>query len=151
MWKEVRAGTRLALARLIEVLEEAGFAPMLESQPPHDGPDRPALQPDWARPRLLAWQSLQPFDEDVDVFLAGLGERIDACQDAQARGDALGLLRCAGSLAERGEALGLPVLVHAAEEVRRACEDRNPLAAHKAVEELTGIAQRLWRGQCPLV
>ncbi len=86
------------------------------------------------------------FELAIEVFLVRLGERIDACQDAEARGDVLGLLHCAATIAEHGEALGFAVLVRATREIRKVCAERSPSAIRKAVEELTEVAQRIRRG-----
>jgi hypothetical protein len=154
MYSDLHTRTRLAIERLITILEDADFAPALNVSDLVGAPEPSALECEGgpSRPRALTVRSTRSDDPDldfaIDVFLLRLGERVDACQDAEARGDVIGLLRCAGVLATHGEALGFPVLVRAAHEIRSACAESNPDTIRKSVEELSEIAQRIWRGYC---
>ena len=160
MWSDARARVSFAIQRLLRLLEESDCEAILSL------PDPPfrAEGDDWIdwptdelslRPRALAIRSARALDPDlefaIDAFLLRLGERVDACQDAEATGDLQTLHRRVGELALHCDALGFPALAQAAGEIQAACSDRNPSGIRKAVEELTETAQRVWRVYCSAI
>jgi hypothetical protein len=72
----------------------------------------------------------------IDAFVVGLGETVDALQDAEAAGQLDALRRQAEALATRTRELGYESLADAA----------NPVAAHKAVADFTELSKRVRRG-----
>ncbi len=85
-------------------------------------------------------------EEQIDTFIAALGERVDQLQDTEASGDLTGLERLANALAKESEELGYPALRGSALDVAIACSDPNPQTAHKAIVDLTELCQRIRRG-----
>jgi hypothetical protein len=86
------------------------------------------------------------FDERIDRFVVGLGERVDAFQDAERLGDRTALATLAEALRSEADALGYPPLSDAAAQVALACSDPSPEALRKSVLDLTEITQRVRRG-----
>ncbi|MDJ0789146.1 MAG: hypothetical protein QNK05_20255 [Myxococcota bacterium] len=85
-------------------------------------------------------------EEAIDEFVVGLGERVDALQDAEAGGDLEDLSKRAFDLVERSRTLGYGPMCDAAQELLRACESPPGDAVHKAVADITEIAKRIRRG-----
>jgi hypothetical protein len=85
-------------------------------------------------------------EERLDTFVVGLGETVDALQDAEAAGDHGLLARLAADLARVAEELGYPPMAEVASRVVAACQEASPEAAHKAIWNLTELAQRIRRG-----
>ncbi len=85
-------------------------------------------------------------EERLDGFIATLGERIDHLQDAEAAGEMDGLRTLGMELARDGDAMGYPALVAAVQRVIEASGDAQPEATHKALVDLTELAQRVRRG-----
>lgn len=85
-------------------------------------------------------------EERLDAFVVGLGERVDALQDAEAAGNHALLARLARDLANVAEELGYPPMGEVAMRVAAAGREGSPEATHKAVFELTELAQRIRRG-----
>jgi hypothetical protein len=82
----------------------------------------------------------------IDAFVVGLGETVDALQDAEAAGQLDALRRQAEALATRTRELGYESLADAARQIREACDEANPVAAHKAVADFTELSKRVRRG-----
>jgi len=96
---------------------------------------------------LVSTRATEPeLEERIDAFVIGLGETVDALQDAEAAGDHAVLARRATALAVLAGELGYPPLVEAAERIAQASREHSPEAAHKAVAEVTDLAQRIRRG-----
>jgi hypothetical protein len=82
----------------------------------------------------------------IDAFVVRLGETVDALQDAESAGQ-VGVLRSlADALVERTRELGYESLSDAARQIREACDDPNPVATHKAIEDFTELSKRVRRG-----
>jgi hypothetical protein len=84
--------------------------------------------------------------EDINRFVIGLGERIDAIQDAELASDFRLLGELARGLADDAERTGYPSLAQAAKVVALAAGDAKPEAVQEADFELTELAQRVRRG-----
>jgi hypothetical protein len=82
----------------------------------------------------------------IDAFVIGLGEIVDALQDAEAAGQLAALRELAEALVPRAHELGYESLSDAAKQIAEACGDPNPDAARKAVETFTEISKRARRG-----
>lgn len=82
----------------------------------------------------------------IDAFVVGLGETVDALQDAEAAGHLSVLRQLAEALEVRTRELGYELLSDVARQLREACDDPNPVAAHKAVEDFTELSKRVRRG-----
>ena len=82
----------------------------------------------------------------IDAFVIGLGETVDALQDAEAAGQLTALRRLAEDLIGRARELGYESLSDAAREIAEACGDPSPEAARKAVESFTELSKRARRG-----
>ena len=82
----------------------------------------------------------------IDAFVVGLGETVDALQDAEATGDLAALRRLAEPLIQRALELGYESLAEVVREIAEAVRDPSPDAAHKAVESFTELAKRVRRG-----
>ena len=85
-------------------------------------------------------------EERIEAFVVGLGETVDALQDAQSGEDWELLAQRAGTLAAKARELGYPPVAAAADRVLTAASTRDPEAAHKAVIEVTELAGRVRRG-----
>jgi len=82
----------------------------------------------------------------IDAFVIGLGETVDALQDAEAAGQLAVLRDLSESLIQRARELGYESLSDAAREITEACADPSPEAARKAVETFTELSKRARRG-----
>jgi hypothetical protein len=82
----------------------------------------------------------------IDDFVVRLGETVDELQDTEAAGHLEQLRQQAERLASRARELGYEPLSDAARRIRDACDDPNPLAAHKAIEDFTELSKRVRRG-----
>jgi hypothetical protein len=86
------------------------------------------------------------FDERIDRFVVGLGERIDAFQDAESQGARGALESLATALRGEAEELGYPLLAAAADRVLAASGEPGSEGLRKSVQELTEITHRVRRG-----
>jgi len=84
--------------------------------------------------------------ESVDAFVFGLAERVDALQDAEARGDLRELRSLVLELGEESLAAGYAPLQRSAEEVARAAGQGHAELAYKALVEFTDVARRVRQG-----
>ena len=82
----------------------------------------------------------------IDAFVVGLGETVDALQDAEAAGNLAALHALAAPLCERARTLGYESLADVAREIVEAAADPSPDAARKAVEGFTELSKRIRRG-----
>jgi hypothetical protein len=93
------------------------------------------------------------FDDEslvrLDLFVAALGERIDAIQDSERSGQLEETAKRAGDLARDAQGLGLPLLATAAESVVASCQGDDGMRAHAAIVELTDIVRRVRLGHRP--
>lgn len=85
-------------------------------------------------------------EPEIAAFVYGLGELVDAFQDAEAAGQLEELETLAVRLFERAARLGFAPLQAAAARIQDACRSRDADVARKAVQELTEFAQRVRRG-----
>jgi hypothetical protein len=98
-------------------------------------------------PALRSSRENEPEVElQIDAFVVGLGETVDALQDAEAAGQLDALRVQAEALMTRTSELGYEMLAEAARQVRDACDDPNPETVHKAVEDFTELSKRVRRG-----
>jgi hypothetical protein len=84
--------------------------------------------------------------ERIDAFVLGLGEWVDALQDAHASGE---LSRVEGLAADHGReahALGYPVLADATDEIVASCRASDAEAARKGIGDVTELIQRVRLG-----
>lgn len=81
----------------------------------------------------------------IEAFVVALAERVDTLQDNEASSDWPRLIAGLDDLAKTAEQVGYPQLAEAAAEVRRAAHERHGELAHKALVELTDVAQRIRR------
>ena len=102
-------------------------------QPPAEGPIRSLLSDD-------------PSLERLDHFVVALGERIDAIQDAEARGQLEEAAKAALELAAEAGELGLPPLAAAAERAATCCRREPPASARQAIVALTDVVKRVRLG-----
>ena len=84
--------------------------------------------------------------EDIDRFVIGLSERIDAIQDAELASCVAEVSTGTRQLAIDAERLGYPVLARAAKSAAMAAEDGKTELLQDAVFELTDLVQRVRRG-----
>ncbi|MGI9592436.1 MAG: hypothetical protein ACR2P8_13780 [Myxococcota bacterium] len=84
--------------------------------------------------------------ESVDAFVFALAERIDALQDAEARGDLRELRTLVIELGKEALAAGYAPLQRSAEEVARAAGQGHSELAYKALVQLTDVASRVRQG-----
>ena len=96
---------------------------------------------------LLSSRADEPdVEQRIDAFVVGLGETVDALQDAEAAGDFQLLRERAARLAAEALPLGYAPMAEAASRVAEACAQLDPDVAHKAVSDVTELAQRIRRG-----
>jgi hypothetical protein len=96
---------------------------------------------------LVSTRAADPeVEEEIDAFVVGLGETVDGLQDAEAGGDLGGLERAALALQQTATKLGYEPMAEAAGEIVAACGERALEALHKAVWDVTRLAQRIRRG-----
>jgi hypothetical protein len=100
---------------------------------PSDGPIHSLLGDD---------QSL----ERLDPFVLSLGERIDAIQDAECRGQLEEAAKCALELAAEAVELAIPPLAAAAERAAVSCRRDDPARAREAIVALTDVVRRVRLG-----
>ena len=84
--------------------------------------------------------------EDLERFVIGLAERVDAIQDAEMAtswSDVASLARTLGNDADR---LGYPAMAQDAKSVAMAAEDAKTEVLQDAIIDLTDLAQRIRRG-----
>ncbi len=84
--------------------------------------------------------------DSLDDFVLGLGERIDALQDAEIASDLARMGVLAGELRGAAADHGYEPLADCAADVKTACANGDAEAAHKGLLELTEIAQRVRLG-----
>ena len=84
--------------------------------------------------------------EEIDRFVIGLAERIDAIQDAEMAGSRSEVAELGRLLANDADRLGYPGMAQMSKGVAMAAEDAKPDALEEAVIELTDLAQRIRRG-----
>jgi hypothetical protein len=84
--------------------------------------------------------------EDLDRFVIGLAERIDAVQDAELVEHYDEVSQLARALANDAERLGYPGMAQSAKSVAAAAADSKLDSLQEAVVELTDLAQRVRRG-----
>jgi hypothetical protein len=82
----------------------------------------------------------------IDSFVVVLAERVDELQDCEARGDLRGLAELATALEREGSRVGYEGLAACAASARQSAADRNAEETHKALIELTELAQRVRLG-----
>jgi hypothetical protein len=82
----------------------------------------------------------------IEAFVVSLSERVDELQDYEAQNDLGRLAERAGELALDAAKVGYDPLAEWAGAVRRACAERNPQDARKALLELTEVAYRVRLG-----
>jgi hypothetical protein len=104
------------------------------------------VDPSSARPILSTRAEDPAFDDRIDRFVVGLGERVDAFQDAVSAGQRSSLELLAATLERDALELGYPPLADAARRVAAACGDPAGEALRKSVVDLTEVAQRVRRG-----
>ena len=100
---------------------------------PSDGPIRSLLGDD---------QSL----ERLDAFVISLGERIDAIQDAEGRGQLEEAAKGARELAAEAIELAIPPLAVAAQGAALTCRGGDPERAREAIVALTDVVRRVRLG-----
>jgi hypothetical protein len=96
---------------------------------------------------ILSTRSEDPaFEERIDRFVVGLGERIDLLQDAESAGDRATLRTLADAFAAESRELGYPYLADAASRLAEAAGDEGLETLRKGVVDLTELSQRVRRG-----
>jgi hypothetical protein len=96
---------------------------------------------------IVSTRSEDPdFEERIDGFVVGLGERIDALQDAESAGDRGALRSLAEVFARDARELGYPSLADAAARLAQAAGDEGLETLRKSVVDLTELSQRVRRG-----
>lgn len=84
--------------------------------------------------------------EDLDRFVIGLAERVDAIQDAEMARSWPDVALIARTLGNDAERLGYPAMAQNAKNVAMAAEDAKVEVLQEAVIDLTDLAQRIRRG-----
>ena len=84
--------------------------------------------------------------EDIDRFVIGLAERIDAIQDAELARKPAEVGELARTLSGDADRLGYPGMAMSAKGVALAAEDGLDSELQETVTELTEIAQRVRQG-----
>jgi hypothetical protein len=84
--------------------------------------------------------------EDLDRFVIGLAERIDAIQDAELAASWSDVASLARTLANDAERLGYPGMALCTKSVAMAAEDAKTDVVQEAIIDLTDLAQRIRRG-----
>lgn len=84
--------------------------------------------------------------EDLDRFVIGLAERIDAIQDAELVEQCADVSQLARALGNDAERLGYPGMAQNAKTVAAAASDLKLDSLQEAIVELTDLAQRIRRG-----
>jgi hypothetical protein len=101
---------------------------------------------DRPRPILSSLANDASLAPAIDAFVIALAERVDELPDCEAQGALPRLAERAARLAQDAEKVGYEPLCAWAETVRRACAERNPQDARKALLELTEVAYRVRLG-----
>ena len=102
---------------------------------------------DRLQPPIRSTRDHEPeIEPEIDAFVFGLGELVDSFQDAELGGALSTLEQLAARLSDRATALGYAPVADSAQRIGAACGERNPEGIHKAVQDLTEIAQRVRRG-----
>jgi len=109
-------------------------------------PIRPGVESTSAKPIVSTLSEDPAFDERIDRFVVGLGERIDALQDAESAGDRRALGALAEAFARESRELGYPSLADAAAQLAEASADEGLETLRKSVVDLTELSQRVRRG-----
>lgn len=91
-------------------------------------------------------EDVRELAEEIDRFVVGLAERIDAIQDAELMSAHANLVLHAHALAEDASRLGYPVLSQMARSAMLAAEDDKSDHIRDTVAELTELAQRVRLG-----
>ncbi len=99
-----------------------------------------------ARPIYSSRADDPAFIDTIDAFVIGLAERIDHLQDADRQGDLKQLADLAVALSTDSAAAGFEPLARAARGVEAICAEEDEEATHRALVELTGVAQRIRLG-----
>ena len=104
--------------------------------------------PESAKPPAIrsAYEDHAELQEPIDAFVIGLGERIDALQDADRSGDLKEAGRLARTLAEEAEQLGYPAFAECAAAAAAHCEAADQEGARSELVELTALSHRVRRG-----
>lgn len=98
-------------------------------------------------PAIISALAAHPdYEERLQSFVLALGERIDACQDAEAAARFPELHQLTEALARDAKTLGYAPLERAALRVGAACDEGTPESVRKATEELTFTASRVRQG-----
>lgn len=84
--------------------------------------------------------------EDLDRFVIGLAERVDAIQDAEMATSWSDVAEFARTLANDADRLGYPVMAMSSKSVAMAAEDAKMDTLQDAIIDLTDLAQRIRRG-----
>ena len=84
--------------------------------------------------------------EDLDRFVIGLAERVDAIQDAEMAKSWSDVAELARTLANDADRLGYPVMAMSSKSVAMAAEDAKMDTLQDAIIDLTDLAQRIRRG-----
>ena len=84
--------------------------------------------------------------EELDRFVIGLAEKIDAIQDAELAAQCADVSQLARMLANDAERLGYPGMAQSAKTVATAAADLKLESLQEAVIVLTDLAQRVRRG-----
>jgi len=84
--------------------------------------------------------------EDLDRFVIGLAERIDAIQDAELVEQCDEVSQLARTLGNDAERLGYPEMAQSAKSVAAAAADSKMDLLQESIITLTDLAQRIRRG-----
>ena len=84
--------------------------------------------------------------DDINAFVIGLAERIDAIQDAELNRSSSELIALARQLALDADRLGYPGMAASAMAVHTAASDSKTDVTQAAIFDLTEIAQRIRQG-----
>ncbi len=84
--------------------------------------------------------------EEIDRFVIGLAERIDAIQDAELARKPDEVAQLARTLSQHADRLGYPGMAMSAKGVAMAAEDDAPADLQETIIELTELAQRIRQG-----
>ena len=84
--------------------------------------------------------------DELDRFVIGLAERIDAIQDAELAASWPNVASAARMLANDAERLGYPGMALCSKSVAMAAEDTKTDVMQEAIVDLTDLAQRIRRG-----
>jgi hypothetical protein len=101
---------------------------------------------DRPRPILSSLANDPSLAPAIEAFVIGLAERVDELQDCEAQGALGRLAERAAKLATDAAQVGYAALCDSTDAVRRACAERNPEGARKALLELTDVAYRVRLG-----